>query len=504
MMEFVDPDFAAYVVARWPALVRTVVFLGARHDEAAQIVELALARCYPDWAEIGHTDRDVEVYRAVLHAASHQLGERHREPEPGVVADPTVPDPERAIEGRRAIEEALGGLPPAKRAAVVLRGAAELDETQVADVVGEPPAHPGEGPWTPAAFREAGAAIPVGQPAVTRVAARALARRRRSRGWTLGSVAALVLAIAVGTWLGTRPPEPVLPDAAVQRAVNPADVAWYANGVLHLRDVTVRLGQIVDLVEVPDGVVYADRGGRVVHVGPDGTLTSLGETVPGTRIVGSLERGLVAWVEREKFELVVHNVVNRSDVVRRPVPARDYPVALDQDRLYYEGQSGGRSFQLPSGEPEQVPGGPLLDVSSAVRAHREDDEIRIVQPIFDVDIRVPGEHADFSPDGGHVLTWTGEDAPRDFRVFATGSGEEVRPALAPDDVILLGAFGPDNTASFIVAHAPNEEDREEFMRLSASGPRLLVTCELVAYGELPPCRTLAQFSLNVGHPLLPH
>ncbi len=503
MMERVDPDFAAYVVARWPALVRTVVFLGARHDEAAQIVEVTLARCYATWAEIGQTDRDVEVYRALLQTGSRHLDEAPHEPETGVVGDPTVADPERAIEQRRAIEEALAQLPPAQRAAVVLRHGAELDEAQLADVLGEVADDPDAGPWTPGAFREAGLAIPVGQPPVTRVAARARARRRRTRAWTIGGVAALVLVLAVGTWLGTRPPEPDLPEAAVQRAENPADVAWYANGVLHLADVTVRLEQLVELVEVPEGVVYADRAGRVVHVGPDGKLTSLGETVPGTRIAASFERGLVAWVEREGSELVVHNVLNGTEVARRPVPQGDHPVAIDQDRVYYAGSDGNWSWQLPGGEPEQVPGGTLLDVSSAVRAQRAGDGIRLVQPLFDVAFRVPGEHAEISPDGDHVLTWTGEDDPRDVQVFATSSGKQALVGLAPDDLPQLGAFGPDSTVSFIVAHRPNEEEREEFMRLSASGPRLLVTCDLVGY-ELPPCRTISQFSLNVGNPLLPH
>lgn len=506
MMERVDPDFAAYVVARWPALVRTVVLLGARHAEAEELAEDALARCYAEWGRIGQTDRDVEVYRALLDVTSRRLVGTVRDPEPGVVTDPTVVEPERAIEQRRDLETALAGLAEAERTTLVLRHTAELDDSQVRDVLGdgvtEPPGR--DRLWTPAWFRAAGDAIPVGQPPVQRVVARAHATRRRHRRWGLGIAAALALVVAIGTWIGTRPPGPDLPEPEVQQRANAANLPWYANGLLHLTDVTVRLDQIVDVVEVAEGAVYADRAGRVVRVDEEGVLTELGRAEPGSRIAGSLERGWVAWVERGTSELVVHSVIEGQELGRRPVAEGDRPVAIDQGRVFYTGDGGSWAWELPHGEPEQVAAGEaLLDVSSAVRALRVGESISVVQPLFDVDVRVPGEHAEISPDGDHVLTWTGEDDPRDFRVFATNSGEEEAVGLAPDDVPTAAAFGPDNTVTFVVAHRPNEED-QEFMRLSASGPRLLRTCELFGIGGLPPCETVTQFSLNVGVPVLPH
>ncbi|MGH3360900.1 MAG: hypothetical protein ACRDOM_00445, partial [Nocardioides sp.] len=352
----------------------------------------------------------------------------------------------------------------------------------------------------------AGLAIPVGQPPITRVVARARARRRRTLTWTLGGVAVLALLLGVGTWLGTRPPEPAVPEAAVRQQVNPADIAWYANGVLHLAGVTVRLDGLTDVVEIPDGVVYADRDGRVVLVAADGELTRLGQTDPGKRLAASAERGWVAWVDQDTEELVVHSVVNDLELGRHPVLDGAQPVAIDQDKVFWAGAYGDWAWRVQEGDPEQLEGGTLLDVSSAVRAHRFADGIRIVQPLFDVEIRVPGEHAELSPDGDHVVTWSGDDDPQDFRVFSTTSGEEELVGLAPDDLPQVASFGPDSTISYIVAHGPNEEEREEFMRLSASGPRLLRTCELSTFGggPLPPCRTITQFSLNVGNPLLPH
>jgi hypothetical protein len=42
-----DGDFAAYVAARWPAVVRTLVLLGSPDDVAAEVGRTAFARCYP-------------------------------------------------------------------------------------------------------------------------------------------------------------------------------------------------------------------------------------------------------------------------------------------------------------------------------------------------------------------------------------------------------------------------------------------------------------------------
>ena len=147
-------------------------------------------------------------------------------------------------------------------------------------------------------FREAAEGVPVGQPPVDEVVALAVARRRRGRAWTGGVLASAVLVVGVATWVTTRPPDDGLPDATVRSEVNPANIEWYANGVLHLREVTVNIPQVSTMVQVPDGVVYADRTGGVVLVNQQGTLTKLGKSEPGTPLVASpIERGWVAWLE---------------------------------------------------------------------------------------------------------------------------------------------------------------------------------------------------------------
>lgn len=141
-----DGDFTAYVEARWPALVRCLVLLGSPVDEAVEVAERALARCWLDWRAIRTAeDIDVEVYSVLL-------AQRTRIEE----AAPAVAEPAGASRGRGpfskpgpvvtarpidavllldALLAALDRLRPDVRSAVVLRHAAGLSIMQVAEVL---------------------------------------------------------------------------------------------------------------------------------------------------------------------------------------------------------------------------------------------------------------------------------------------------------------------------------------------------------------------------------
>ena len=128
-------DFASYLVARWPALVRTLVLLGSPPDEAEADVREGLSRCLPGWDRVRREDDvDVWVYRTVLEARGRASGEAP--PDGAAVVDPTIVDLEDRVELLSALEAALDRLPPEEREAVVLRFVAELDTGQVADVLG--------------------------------------------------------------------------------------------------------------------------------------------------------------------------------------------------------------------------------------------------------------------------------------------------------------------------------------------------------------------------------
>lgn len=141
-----DADFAAYLAARWPSVVRTLILLGGPPAQAEDVARDALARCYGSWEHVRREDDvDAYVYRTVLERWRH--GRRHRASVP-----PTVPTTEAATvpateaEGeetgpvrlRRALEAELDRLAEEPREAVVLRFVAGLDDVQVAGALDVP------------------------------------------------------------------------------------------------------------------------------------------------------------------------------------------------------------------------------------------------------------------------------------------------------------------------------------------------------------------------------
>ncbi|HEY0952294.1 hypothetical protein, partial [Nocardioides sp.] len=139
-----DADFAAYLAARWPFVVRTLVLVGCPQGDAEDLARLALARCYEAWDEVLEADDvDVVVYREVLdrwHRAQRrrrpdaaQAPEPPESPEsPGVIASVDSPP---AVLLRRALVAELAGLAATDRETLVLRFGADLAEVQVSDVL---------------------------------------------------------------------------------------------------------------------------------------------------------------------------------------------------------------------------------------------------------------------------------------------------------------------------------------------------------------------------------
>jgi DNA-directed RNA polymerase specialized sigma24 family protein len=127
-----EADFAAYLAARWPAIVRTLVFLGHPQVEAEAIARGALAGCYLDWGRVRESDDiEVEVYRAVLDRLPPSYASPPQDPVPAE-ADSD------AVAFRRVLQAALDRLAHDDRVVVVLRYAAGLLEPQVAEVLDEP------------------------------------------------------------------------------------------------------------------------------------------------------------------------------------------------------------------------------------------------------------------------------------------------------------------------------------------------------------------------------
>ncbi len=136
-----DADFVAYLAARWPFLVRSLVLIGCPRHEAEDVARTALARCYGAWEQVLEADDvDVVVYRTVLDGWHRSRRRRWWAHAPTAELPETIPvaDLSDAVLLRQALEAELARLAPEDREVLVLRFAAGLAEAQVADVLEVP------------------------------------------------------------------------------------------------------------------------------------------------------------------------------------------------------------------------------------------------------------------------------------------------------------------------------------------------------------------------------
>ena len=136
-----EEDFSAYASARWPALVRSGVTLGCTTDEARDLAQATLLRCYVKWDKVRRADDiNAYVYRVLLNC--HRDSRRRRwwgERPSSVLPDQPVVDTTKAVDSADAVHRALAGLSEAHRDVVMLRYIADLSETQTAQVLGVAP-----------------------------------------------------------------------------------------------------------------------------------------------------------------------------------------------------------------------------------------------------------------------------------------------------------------------------------------------------------------------------
>jgi RNA polymerase sigma-70 factor (sigma-E family) len=136
-----DEDFSAYAAARWGSLVRSAVFLGCSVDEAEDLAQTTLLRCYTSWRRVTRAaDQDAYVYRVLLNCLRDSRRRRWWGERPtGAPPDSGGGDPTGAVDIADAVHRALRSLSQVNRAVVVLRYYANLSEQQTAEVLGIPP-----------------------------------------------------------------------------------------------------------------------------------------------------------------------------------------------------------------------------------------------------------------------------------------------------------------------------------------------------------------------------
>ena len=134
-----DPDFTAYVVARWRPVVRVLVVLGQSVERAEDVAVASFARLMSDWGRLRReVDVDVELARVVLDGWVRVRGQQ---PAPRVpVTVPAARLLTQELEDQLALLErivaGLDELDETTRVTVVLHHLGELDQDQVAEVLG--------------------------------------------------------------------------------------------------------------------------------------------------------------------------------------------------------------------------------------------------------------------------------------------------------------------------------------------------------------------------------
>jgi hypothetical protein len=255
-------------------------------------------------------------------------------------------------------------------------------------------------------------------------------------------------------------------------------------------------------VQVPDGVVVIDRAGRVIQVDPEGELRLLGRNESTSRMVASLDRGWVAWVEPGSDpDLVVHDTVTRHELASIPVEEGTRPIAIDRARVYYDERGETWSWQLPDFEPVLVPEADYLDVNASVRVRiAGPGYVELMEPLLDEHITVPGEDAVLSPDATYVLTGLASDDPNALRIYEVATGEQVLTGLDDtEDAAVAAAFGPNETITYVVGAREHGTDGDELLRLSELTGLELRTCEL----PTSTCTTVLRFGDEFDVPVLP-
>ncbi|MGW2373344.1 SigE family RNA polymerase sigma factor [Kitasatospora sp. NPDC001683] len=137
-MRDATPDFAEFVAACAPKLLRTAWLLTGDPHQAEDLLQTALARVWPRWDRIAHERPEAYLRKALVNCHLSWWRRRwtgelpHGElPEPV----PARPDPYDDVVLTHVVAEAVRALAPRQRAVVVLRFFEDLSVEETAEVL---------------------------------------------------------------------------------------------------------------------------------------------------------------------------------------------------------------------------------------------------------------------------------------------------------------------------------------------------------------------------------
>lgn len=131
------PSFDDWVAVRGASLLRFAYLLTGSQSEAEDAVQGALERALASWPRVSRTeDPETYVRRMIVNQHISLWRRWRRRVIPVVEVRGTAPDPADEVAGREVVRNLCAGLPPAQRAAVVLRFYQDMDYREIAVLLG--------------------------------------------------------------------------------------------------------------------------------------------------------------------------------------------------------------------------------------------------------------------------------------------------------------------------------------------------------------------------------
>lgn len=143
-----DVEFDEFAREQLPGLIRFAAALTGERQQAQDLAQETLVRAYLKWHRVSSTDRPelylrrmlVNGYRSWRRRWYQRVVQPSQQPEPPDGLATAVADPAGRIADRDRLAGLLAGLGRQQRAAIVLRFYEDLDDTEIANVLGCAPA----------------------------------------------------------------------------------------------------------------------------------------------------------------------------------------------------------------------------------------------------------------------------------------------------------------------------------------------------------------------------
>jgi len=414
-----DRDFASYVAARWPLLVRCLVTVGAPLDAAHRTAEESLSRCHDDWDDRDEwADLEVHVLRELFDRWDRPRDAWWERPMGEAEADAL------AEVDWSEIEAGLDRMSVPKRQALALREVAGLSPDQVRAVTGvEPGRH---NPTLVADLVAALDLLPVDPPRIEAMIAASAHRKGSRRMISLAAVVGLVAIAGVVTLLVLRHEDPAPEESPAEfgpvesvPGFNASPIAWYAGGKLYLPHAQMDVADVREFAQWEEGAVYLDLRGDLVTVTEDGERDLLASLGPdGSFAVDDFDDRVV-WIDPSGPELVDYNLETDERRLEVPLDEPARVVFIEGQRAYITSDASFLAVELVGGA---------------------------VHPA--VDRRLPGE---LDRDGRFVLTREGGGAATSrVRLNDTATGRPVPLDIDEPRHVSAARFAPDGAVIMLV------------------------------------------------------